>query len=175
VAPATGYLIDFPRNNQAIILQPEPGSVVWSDNSVSAAISASAMAGGRCGVRIRTPLSTTPALTAGGAFAVCNAVGALDHFGVAVTGNPRAGSDFDFGVVAFDANNVRIKGYLGTITMSLSPEGTFNVPTTYTFVVADRGGHKFRNGGHVTTAGSHTLSVTDGMGHTGSATFNVRP
>jgi hypothetical protein len=174
--PATGYLIDFPRSNGAVILAPEMGSVVWSDNSVSAVISSAAMGGGQYAARIRTPLNTAGVTTASGAFTVCNVVGMLDHFGVATIGNPnpRAGDTITFGVVAFDNMNVRIKGYLGTITMSVTPEGTFNVPTTYTFVVSDKGGHKFINGLHVAMAGAHTLSVTDGMGHTGSVMFTVR-
>jgi len=176
---ATGYTVDFVRNDGSVTAVPQPGSVVWSDNAVSAAVSSATMAAGRWGMRIRTPFNTTGVQTAGGAFALCNAVLALDHFGVAVQGNPRAGDDINFGVVAFDVNNARIKSYAGTITMSLVPEGTFNGGNTYTFIPQgmpnpDNGGHKFRNGAHVNVSGSHTLSVTDGMGHTGSTTFMVR-
>jgi hypothetical protein len=178
-APATGYLLDFQRNGVGIIQPPQGGTVIWSDNRVSGVVTASAMAGGRYGVRVRTPFNTTGVTTNRDAFGLCNNVLAMNHFGVAVIGTPTSGSDFTFGVVAFDVNNTRVTNYAGTITVTLTPEGSFNFAgaPTYTFPATDRGGHTFTNGGHINATGMHTLSVTDNASptpHTGSVTFNVR-
>src|SRR5260370_39588848 len=47
------------------------------------------------------------------------------------------------------------------------------LPGNYTFVAGDNGIHTFTNGVTLKTAGSQTVTATDGGGHTGSATVNV--
>jgi hypothetical protein len=179
--PATGYIVDFVQSNMtSIIIPAAPGSVTWSDNTVSAQIDTTANQNQGYAMRVRTPLNTTGVMTSSPAFSVCQGAGAIDHFGVSVQGNPRRNQAMTFTVIAEDASNRRIPTYAGTITVSISPDGTLNFTgqPNYTFTVGqggtfDNGSHKFTGGATPTASGQHTISVTDNMGHTGSVSFSV--
>jgi len=181
--PASGYIVDFVQsNNTAIIIPAAPNSVTWSDNQVSAAIDITANQNQSYAMRVRTPLNTAGVTTASPAFSVCQGSGAIDHFAISIQGNPRAGRVMTFTVVAEDNQNRRIGNYTGTITVSISPDGSLNFSgaPNYTFTTGngggfDNGSHKFTNGATPTNSGSHTISVTDNAmnPHTGSVTFNV--
>jgi hypothetical protein len=181
-SPASGYTVDFVQSNNGTIVPALSGSVVWSDNSVTAGIDGTAQQNQGYALRVRTPLNTTGVTTSSPAFTVCQGAGAIDHFGVNVQGNPRAGRSLTFNVVAFDSQNHRVANYTGTITVSITPDGTFNFTgaPSYTFTSGnggnfDNGAHKFQNGVTPTNTGSHTISVTDNAmnPHTGSVTFTV--
>jgi len=180
-SPASGYIVDFVQsNNPAIIIPAAPNSVTWSDNTVSAIIDTSATQNQGYAMRVRTPFNTGGVTTSSPAFSVCQGAGAIDHFSISVLGNPRRNRPMTFTVVALDASNRRVATYAGTITVSISPDGTLNFAgaPNYTFTVGsgssfDNGSHRFTDGATPTATGPHTLSVTDGMGHTGSVSFSV--
>jgi hypothetical protein len=181
-SPASGYVVDFLQSNNMTVVPAL--NVVWSDNTVSALIDGTAQQNQGYALRVRTPFNTTGVTTASPAFTVCQGAGAIDHFGVSVQDDARVGRNLIFNVVAFDSQNHRVSNYAGTITVSITPDGTLNFAgaPNYTFTTGnagnfDNGAHKFLNGVTPTNRGSHTISVTDNAtptAHTGSLTFNVR-
>src|SRR5260370_21046870 len=75
-------------------------------------------------------------------------------------------------VRVLDQFNNTVTNYTGTVQFT-SSDGQALLPGNYTFVAGDNGVHTFSNGVTLKTAGSQTVTATDGGGHTGSATVNV--
>ena len=84
-----------------------------------------------------------------------------------------AGTAFTVTVTALDQFNNVATAYQGTINFSSTDAGA-TLPPSYTFTNADNGVHTFTNAVTLVTAGTQTLSVTDGTLST-SATTAVQP
>src|SRR5262249_3103824 len=95
-----------------------------------------------------------------------------------VTGFPSpvtAGTPGTITVTAKDASNATVTGYLGTVHFtSNDPQAV--LPADYTFVAADNGVHTFTNAVTLKTAGTRSITATDGAGATGSqSNITVNP
>src|SRR5260370_1050189 len=91
---------------------------------------------------------------------------------VTAPASSAAGAAFNVTVTALDQFNNTVTNYTGTVQFT-SSDGQALLPGNYTFVAGDNGVHTFSNGVTLKTAGSQTVTATDGGGHTGSATENV--
>jgi hypothetical protein len=98
--------------------------------------------------------------------------GPVTHFGVYAATRVLAGSPTMVTVVALDANNHTVAGYMGTVHLS-STDFLAALPTDYTFQATDHGSHIFTLSFYNT--GIHTLSASDAMrgSSEGSAQFQV--
>lgn len=112
------------------------------------------------------------------ATAVTVVPGALHHFTVTVSNaNPSAGTAEDATVTAKDGCGNTITSYTGTVTFT-SNDASALLPGSsaqYTFVGGDSGTHTFSNGLTFQTAGSRTLTATDGSASGTSAAATVTP
>ncbi len=105
--------------------------------------------------------------------------GALNQFTISVPGSTTAGSSFgSVTVTAYDANNNIKTDYTGQVYFQSSDGGAITLPYTsgskYTFVGGDSGVHTF-SGFTLVTAGSQTLTVTDGSVSQTSSSITVTP
>jgi uncharacterized repeat protein (TIGR02543 family) len=110
------------------------------------------------------------------------AIGPLHHF--TITGYPAtviAGVAFasDVVVTAYDADNNVKTDYTGEVYFT-STDGSATLPYTlgskYTFTAGDNGVHTFTGIGFtLKTAGSQTITLTDGTVSVGSSTITVNP
>ncbi len=84
------------------------------------------------------------------------------HFQITpAAGSVTAGTPFTVTVTALDAAGNPALGYRGTVHFA-STDGRATLPANYTFTAADNGVHTFTNGVTLVTAGSQTLTLTDG-------------
>lgn len=89
--------------------------------------------------------------------------GPATHF--SVTGFPSpvtAGTAGSFTVTALDTNNNTAIGYTGTATFSSSDAQVIFAPGSYTFLAGDKGVRTFTNGATLKTAGTQSITATDG-------------
>ena len=89
--------------------------------------------------------------------------GSATHF--SVTGFPSpvtAGTAGTFTVTALDSNNNVAVGYTGTASFSSSDAQATFAPASYTFLAADKGVHTFSNGATLKTAGTQSITATQG-------------
>ncbi|HEV7573012.1 MAG TPA: DNA/RNA non-specific endonuclease [Thermoanaerobaculia bacterium] len=95
------------------------------------------------------------------------------HFSVTAPANVTSGAAFSVTVTAFDASNVVVPSYTGTVHFTSSSAGTF--PSDYTFVGGDNGTHTFSV--TLTSTGSQSITATDTVtaSVTGSANTTVAP
>jgi hypothetical protein len=94
------------------------------------------------------------------------------HFQVTPAENVVAGTPFSVTVTALDAAGNAASGYRGTVRFSSTDAGA-TLPASYTFTATDAGVHTFTNGVTLVTAGSQTLTLTDGV-LTGSTAVTVQ-
>jgi len=89
--------------------------------------------------------------------------GSATHFSVAGFPSPvTAGTPGTFTVTALDSNNNIAFGYTGTATFSSSDAQATFAPASYTFLAADKGVHTFSNGATLKTAGTQSITATQG-------------
>src|SRR5713101_5635894 len=130
------------------------------------------------GVTLKTAGSQTVTETDGGGHTgsatvnVTFASGGATKLLVTAPASSAAGAAFNVTVTALDQFNNTVTNYTGTVQFT-SSDGQALLPGNYTFVAGDNGVHTFNNGVTLKTAGSQTVTATDGGGHTGSATVNV--
>jgi len=99
--------------------------------------------------------------------------GSATHF--SVTGFPSpvaAGTPGTFTVTALDSNNNTAIGFTGTATFSSSDAQATFASASYTFLATDKGVHTFNNGATLKTAGTQSITATDG-GITGTQSVVV--
>jgi hypothetical protein len=84
--------------------------------------------------------------------------GSVTHFGVYALGQAMTGSPTVFNVVALDANNSPVAGYVGTVHFS-STDFYAAGPADYTFSAADAGSHLFQVS--FANAGLQSVAATD--------------
>ncbi|MFO0803072.1 MAG: VCBS repeat-containing protein [Gemmataceae bacterium] len=84
-------------------------------------------------------------------------------------GSTVAGVPHDFTVTMLDPFNNVATGYTGTVSFSSNDVQASFAPTSHTFTGGDAGVHTFTNGATLRTAGTRSISVTDGT-ITGSQT-----
>ena len=101
--------------------------------------------------------TATASITGKGSINV-NAAGVVTHFGIITDDHAVANSPTGVKVVALDAANQVVAGYLGTVHFTSSDADAI-LPPDYTFVAADHGAHEFA----VTLAatGKQTITATD--------------
>jgi hypothetical protein len=84
-------------------------------------------------------------------------------------GSTLAGVPHDFTVTMLDPFNNVATGYTGTVSFSSNDIQATFAPTSHTFTGGDAGTHTFANGATLRTAGTRSITVTDGT-ITGSQT-----
>ncbi len=105
--------------------------------------------------------TTNPSITGTGYFTI--QPGVATHFGVSAPSSTYAGSPFSVTVTAYDLYGNVASGYAGTIHFTTTDIGTSVVlPANYTYVGGDAGSHTFSNGATLVTAGTQTITATDG-------------
>jgi hypothetical protein len=100
--------------------------------------------------------------------------GAVTHLAISAPPNVQPGMPFTATVIALDAYENVVTGYLGTIHFTCT-DPTATLPVNYTFVTGDYGVHAFPGGVTLNTSGLQTLTVTDTVmsGVTGSINIQV--
>ena len=102
----------------------------------------------------------------------------FDHFTITAPASATAGQSFGNVIVtAYDSANSVVTGYTGQVYFT-STDGAAVLPYTsgsrYPFVSGDNGVHTF-SGFTLKTAGSRTITVTDGTKSATSSAINVSP
>jgi hypothetical protein len=151
------------------VATPNPGSVTNTTTSSPLQITTTASGGSATppGTYAITVTGIRGGTCQGNGNVVGNATlivaGQADHF--SVTGFPSptvTGVAHDFTVTALDSNNNTAVGYTGTVNFTSSDAQAVFSPSSYTFVAGDTGTHTFTNGATLKTAGTQSITATDG-------------
>ena len=100
--------------------------------------------------------------------------GAASQITLSTPAGSTAGTPFSITVTARDPYNNPAAGYTGTVHFT-SSDGQASLPGDYTFLPADAGAHTFTAGVTLKTAGSQTVTVSDGAHSASEADIAVTP
>jgi len=98
---------------------------------------------------------------------------AASRMQLSVPSSATAGAAFDVTVTTFDRYGNIATGYAGTVHFT-SSDGTATLPADYVFTANDAGTHTFSSGAILDTAGTQTITATDGT-FTNSAQLHINP